>query len=87
LQEHWLEQTAIPQRLDQAMAASLVFEDLDAAAAGDAAGVDQVKGIIGANVDLVPSLAGGGWENVEEVKGRFTTIRRLMQSVDLLRPA
>jgi hypothetical protein len=74
LEEHWLEQTSIAQGLDQAVAASLVFEDLDAATAGDAAGVDQVKGIIGADVHLVPGPAWGVWEDVEEVKGHFTTI-------------
>jgi len=74
LQEHWLKQASIAKRFDQTMAASLVLEDLDAAAAGDAPGVEQVEGVVGADVDLVLSLAGGGWEDVEEVKGHFTTI-------------
>ncbi len=87
MQEHWLEQASIAKRLDQAVAASLVLEDLDAAAAGDAVGVEQVEGIVGADVDLVPGLAWGGWEDVEEIEGRGTTIHCLVQGVDLLRPA
>ena len=75
LQEHRLEEASIAQGLDQTVAASLVLEDLDAAVAGDAPGVEQVEGIFGADVDLVPSLAAVGWEDVKEVEGCFTTIR------------
>ena len=57
MQQHRLEQAAIPKRLDQSMAASFMLDDLDAGAIGDAVRVNEVEGIVGADVDLVLGLS------------------------------
>jgi len=57
LEEHGLEQSPISQRLDQAVTASVVLEDLDATAISNPSGVDEVKGIVGAHMDLIPGLS------------------------------
>jgi len=82
-----LEETPIAEGLDQKVAASIVLEDLHAATAGDASGMQEVQGIVGADVDLVSGFAGGDRKDVAEIEGRGTAISRLMEGVDLLRPA
>ena len=89
LEKHWFEEAAVAKRFDQKVAPSLVLEDFDAAAAGDALGVEEVEGIVGADVDLVSGLARGSREDVEEIQSHGTAIgcTCLVQGVDLLGPA
>src|SRR5688572_31220347 len=87
LEEHGLEEAAVAERLDEAVTAAFVLEDFDAAAAGDAVGVDEVEGIVGADMDLVAGLAGSVGEDVEEIKGCGASVHCMMEGLDLVWPS